>query len=85
MVYNSLQPIFAPVNRNYGLDQLYPVFAAVGQARQFSPALLQFKSLLFEPNRRQGRCSQTFFRWPNIETANGAPNFNEVVFGFCES
>src|SRR5580692_2773318 len=39
MQYNSLQPILSPANRNFGLDQLYPVFAAVGQARQASPAL----------------------------------------------
>jgi hypothetical protein len=37
--YNSLQPLFAPGNRNYGLDQLYPAYAAVGQPRSFSRAL----------------------------------------------
>ncbi|MDW8309992.1 MAG: alpha-amylase family glycosyl hydrolase, partial [Verrucomicrobiales bacterium] len=37
--FNSLQPILNPTNRNFGLDQLYPVYAAVNQARQFSRAL----------------------------------------------
>src|SRR5438093_10760963 len=37
--YNSLQPLFNPINRNYGLDQLYPVYAAISHGRLFSRAL----------------------------------------------
>ena len=36
-VFNDLGPILG--NQSYGLQQLYPVYAAMGQARQFSSAL----------------------------------------------
>ena len=50
-VFNDLGPILG--NQSYGLQQLYPVYAAMGQARQFSTALAQLESLLPEPDRRQ--------------------------------
>jgi len=81
MVYNSLQPICNPANRNFGLDQLVPVYAGVNQARAFSAALRS-------PNRYYLNqiSSQTpqssIFSVAKFQTANGAPNFNDVVFAF---
>ncbi|HLZ54114.1 MAG TPA: hypothetical protein VKS19_06500, partial [Verrucomicrobiae bacterium] len=81
MDYNSLQPIYSPANRNFGLDQLWPVYAAINQARQFSPAL---KS----PNRYYLNQSGSETPQPSIfsvakyQTANAAPNFSDVVFAF---
>ncbi len=81
MVYNSLQPIFAPANRNYGLDQLYPVFAAVGQARQFSAAL-RSSNRYYLDQTGSGGTQPNIFSVAKYLTANGAPNFNDVVFAF---
>ena len=81
MVYNSLQPIFAPANRNYGLDQLYPVFAAVGQARQFSPALRSPNRYYLDQTGGSGS-QPNIFSVAKYQTANGAPNLNDVVFAF---
>ncbi len=81
MDYNSLQPIYSPADRNFGLDQLWPVYAAVNQARQFSPAL---KS----PNRYYLNQSGSEAPQPSIfsvakyQTANATPNFSDVVFAF---
>jgi hypothetical protein len=39
MKFNSLQPILWPGNRNFGLDQIQPVYAGINAARQASRAL----------------------------------------------
>ncbi|MDB6017179.1 MAG: hypothetical protein JWR19_1668 [Pedosphaera sp.] len=79
--FNSLQPIFAPANRNYGLDQLYPVYAAVGQARQFSPALRSSNRYYLDQTGGGGP-QANIFSVAKYETANASPNFNDVVFAF---
>jgi glycosidase len=80
--YNSLQPILAPTNRTYGLDQLYPVYAAVGQARQFSRAL-RSSNRYFLDQAGAGGTQSNVFSVAKYEQANGAPNFYDVVFAFA--
>src|SRR5262249_49060323 len=80
--YNSMQPLFAPVNRTYALDQLYPVYAAVGQARQFSRAL-RSSNRYFLDQTGGGGPQPNIFSVAKYEQANGAPNFYDVVFAFA--
>jgi glycosidase len=80
--YNSLQPLFTPENRNYGLDQLYPIYAAVGQARSFSRAL-RSSNRYFLDQTGGGGPQANIFSVAKYEQANGAPNFYDVVFAFA--
>ena len=80
--YNSMQPLFAPVNRTYALDQLYPVYAAVGHARQFSRAL-RSSNRYFLDQTGGGGPQPNIFSVAKYEQANGAPNFYDVVFAFA--
>lgn len=78
--FNSMQPVYSPANRNYGLDQLWPVYAAINPARNFSPAL-------HSPNRyflvqTSGGAQPSIFSVTKYQTAGGSPNFNDVVFAF---
>jgi glycosidase len=79
--YNSLQPIFAPTNRTYGLDQLWPVYAAINQARQFSPAL-RSANRYFLNQTGGGGAQPLVHSVAKYELANGSPNFHDVVFAF---
>jgi len=82
MNYNSLQPICAPANRNYGLDQLWPVYAAVNQARNFSPALRS--SNRYYLNQTGSETPQaSIFSVAKYQTATASPNFADVVFAFA--
>ena len=81
MVYNSLQPIFNPANRNFGLDQLWPVYAGANQARNFSPAL-RSSNRYYLNQTGSGLPQANIFSVAKYQTANGAPNFNDVVFAF---
>lgn len=78
--FNSLQPILDPANRNFGLDQLYPVYAAVNQARQFSRALRSSNRYFL--NLIGGGVHESLYAVAKYEQANGAPNFYDVVFAF---
>jgi hypothetical protein len=81
MVYNSLQPVFNPANRNFGLDQLWPVYAGVNQARNFSAALRS--SNRYYLNQTGSETPQaSIFSVAKYENADGAPNFNDVIFAF---
>lgn len=80
--YNSLQPLFAPVNRNYGLDQLYPVYAAINQARQFSRALRSSNRYFLDQTGGGGPQPQ-IHSVAKYETANASPNVSDVVFAFA--
>ena len=82
MVYNDLQPIFNPANRNYGLDQLWPVYAAVNQARQFSPALKSLTGIISTKLGSETPQSDIFLGHKKYQMANAAPNFSDVVFAF---
>ena len=77
-VFNSLHPAEVAGVSNLRVNQLYPLYGAVGHARLASPAL---------------RCPNRFFLSPTLPqpsiyavakyvAPNGAPNFNEVVFAF---
>jgi glycosidase len=81
MNYNSLQPIFSPANRTYGLDQLWPVYAAINQARQFSPAL-RSSNRYYLNQTGTGNPQPSIFSVAKYQTANASPNFADVVFAF---
>src|SRR5207253_3700798 len=68
--------------RNYGLDQLYPVYAAIGQARSFSRAL-RSSNRYFLDQTGGGGAQPNIFSVAKYEQANGAPNFYDVVFAFA--
>ncbi len=80
--FNSLQPIFAPGNRNYGLDQLWPVYAAINQARASSRAL-RSPNRYFLNQTGSGNPQPSIFSVAKYEQANGSPNFYDVVFAFA--
>ncbi|HTL74127.1 MAG TPA: hypothetical protein VL863_12560 [bacterium] len=78
--FNSLQPAMNPVNRTYALDQLWPVYAGINQARNFSPALRSSnRYFLDQPG---GGAQPNIFSVAKYVAAGGAPNFNDVVFAF---
>ncbi len=81
MVYNSLQPIFNPANRTFGLDQLWPVYAAINQARQFSPAL-RSSNRYYLNQTGSGNPQPSIFSVAKYQTANASPNLSDVVFAF---
>jgi glycosidase len=81
MDYNSLQPVCNPANRNYGLDQIWPVYAVVNEARQFSPALKSANRYYL--NQVGSETPQSaIFSVAKYQTANASPNFSDVVFAF---
>ena len=82
MDYNSLQPIFSPANRNYGLDQLWPVYAALNQARNFSAALRN-SNRYYLNQTGNGNPQPSIFSVAKYEQPNGSPNFYDVVFAFA--
>jgi hypothetical protein len=79
--FNSLQPICSPANRNYGLDQLWPVYAAINQARNFSKALRSSNRYFLD--QTGGGPQQNIFSVAKYETTNVSPNFSDVVFAFA--
>jgi glycosidase len=79
--YNSLQPMLWPGNRNFGLDQLYPVYAAINRARQFSRALRSSNRYFL--NQTGGGPQDSIHSVAKYEQPNGAPNFFDVVFAFA--
>jgi glycosidase len=81
MKFNSLQPILWPGNRNFGLDQLAPVYAGINAARQASRALRSSNRYFI--NQVGGAVHNSLYAVAKYETANGAPNFNDVVFAFA--
>ena len=81
MTFNSLQPICNPANRNYGLDQLRPIYAGINAARLASPAL-RSSNRYYLNQMDSGTPQPEIFSIAKYETPNGAPNFNDVVFAF---
>jgi glycosidase len=77
-VFNSLQPANAAAVGNFKVEQLYPLYAAVGQARQSSPALQSANRAFLSPTAAQ----PNIYAVAKYQTANGFPNFNDVVFAF---
>ena len=78
--YNSLQPIFT--NRVNGADYLWPVYAAINQARQSSAALKSSNRYFLVQTNGSG-LQQSIFSVAKYVTANAAPNLSDVVFGFA--
>jgi len=78
--FNSLQPVMNPTNRTYALDQLWPVYAGINQARNFSPALRSSSRYFLD--QTGGGAATSIFSVAKYVTTNGAPNFNDVVFAF---
>ncbi len=76
--FNSLQPAFAAGAGNFRVDQLYPLFAAVGQARQASPALRCANDCFLNPSGSQ----PNIYSVAKYEMTNGSPNYYDVVFAF---
>ncbi len=78
--FNSLQPIFH--NRGYGVDFLWPVYAAINQARGFSAAL-RASNRYFLNQTGSGNPQPSIFSVAKYEQPNGSPNFSDVVFAFA--
>jgi len=76
--FNSLAPAIAAAVGNLSVDQLYPLYAAVGQARQSSPALQSANRVFLSPTAPNAY----IYAVAKYETTNGSPNFNDVVFAF---
>ena len=77
--FNSLQPAITAAVGNLRVDQLYPLFAAVGQARQSSPALQSANRAFLSPI---GGSQPNVYAVAKFATTNGSPNFSDVVFAF---
>jgi glycosidase len=75
---NSLQPALAATVGNLRVNQLYPLFAAVGRARQASPALRSANRAFLSPTTSQ----PNIYAVAKYEVTNGSPNFYDVVFAF---
>jgi hypothetical protein len=76
--FNSLQPAITAAVGNLRVDQLYPLFSAVGTARQSSPALQSANRVFLSPTVSQ----PNIYAVAKFATTNGSPNFNDVVFAF---
>ena len=76
--FNSLSPILD--NQTYLLQQLYPDFAAVGQARQASTALRSSNRCYLD--QTDGTVQESIFSVAKYDTANASPGVSDVVFGF---
>ncbi len=77
-LFNSLGPVLG--NQTFALQQLYPDFAAVGQAREFSPALRS--SNRYYLNQSNGSVPQSIFSVAKYAAATAYPGVSDVVFGF---
>jgi hypothetical protein len=73
-----LQPAIAAAVGNLRVDQLYPLYAAVGQARLSSPALQSANRVFLSPTVSQ----PSIFAVAKFTATNSFPNFNDVVFAF---
>jgi glycosidase len=76
--FNSLTPAIMAAANNLRVDQLYPLYAAVGTARQSSPALQNANRVFLNPTTSQ----PNIYAVAKFTTTNGPPNFNDVVFSF---
>lgn len=78
--FNSMTPAWN--DTDFGNDQLYPVYAGIGLAREFSTALRS-------PNRYYlnqtggGAVQPTIFSVAKYQTANASPATSDVVFAFA--
>ena len=75
---NSLQPAIAAGIGNFKVNQLYPVFAAVGRARHSSSALRSPNRTFLSPTVSE----PNIYAVAKYEMTNGSPNSYDVVFAF---
>ena len=77
--FNSMMPLWN--DADFGNDQLYPAYAAVGRARNSSPALRSsFRWFLDQTGG--GGIQQSIFSVAKYETPNASPAVQDVVFAF---
>jgi hypothetical protein len=77
-VFNSLVPAITSAAGNLRVNQLYPLYAVVGMARQSSPALQSANRAFLSPTVSQ----PNIYAVAKFVTTNSSPNFNDVVFAF---
>jgi hypothetical protein len=77
-VFNSLVPAITAAVDNLRVDQLYPLYTAVGKARLSSPALQSANRIFLSPTTSQ----PYIYAVAKFTTSNGSPNFTDVVFAF---
>ena len=86
--FNDMLPAWNKVNPsdaadyNFGIAQLRPVYAAIGQARQFSRALRSANRYFLDQTGNGGAPAQ-IFSVAKYETPNASPNNADVVFAFA--
>jgi glycosidase len=76
--FNSLQPAVAAGINNFKVQQLYPLYAAVGRARQSSAALCGANRCFLGSSAPQS----SIYAVAKFTVTNGSPNFSDVVFAF---
>lgn len=74
--YNSMQPAWN--DTNFGNDQLYPVYAGIGAARGFSPALRSSNRWFLDGDGFNNRIHAV----AKYETPNASPGVSDVVLAF---
>ena len=77
--YNSMMPLWT--DADFGNDQLYLVFSAIGKAREASPALRNSNRYFI--NQTNGAVQESLYSIAKYENANAAPNTRDVVFAFA--
>lgn len=76
--FNALKPAWD--DNSFALDQLYPVYAAIAQARHASPALRSTNRFFL--NQAGGGPHPRIFAVAKFDKKNAAPNASDVVFAF---
>ena len=79
--YNSLQPLLFPGGRTNGQDYVYPVYSAINQARQSSPALRSSSRYFLD--QTGGGAQPQIHSVAKYETLGASPNQSDVVFAFA--
>ena len=74
--FNSMQPVWS--DTNFGNDQLFPVYAAMGAARSFSPSLRSSNRWFLDGNGANSKIHAV----AKYQTANASPAFSDVVLAF---
>lgn len=80
--FNSMMPAWN--DANYGNDQLYPVYAGIGQARIFSRALRSSNRYYLDQTGGAGTHGK-IFSVAKYENKNASPAVSDVVFAFANS
>jgi hypothetical protein len=76
--FNALKPAWD--DSSFALDQLYPVYSAIAQARHTSPALRSVNRFFLD--QTAGGPHQNIFAVAKFERKNASPNAGDVVFAF---